>query len=414
MVFGAIQELASGFEGCALTHTAAATTHAAHKRADQPQTTHAQHEATTSSGNTHTINDAHERQRVSRESTRNHCGALAVAGAGSSRRVSWRAMRCAARRHDDQRRSRHQATSALATTRRRATYERRCAVGGSGSPCCSAHFPHLLIRVCSGVLFCVVRCEKKVEIDFHVPAGGPDLRSIPRSAIDGFLSLAKCTVISTRNNEHFDSYLLSESSLFIFPTKILLKTCGTTLLLKSVGAILAAARAVHATPDFLQFSRSNFIFPSKQHFPHRAFSEETEYLNKLLGKEGDAFILGPLHGPRWHLYIVDFNEVDASQYKQQTCELIMFNLDPKVMKQFYQQAKDQEAAGAASSSSSAPAPMEDESKEDQIKNTSGQGYANTNGEGSRTGDEATKRSGIDLLLPGSSIDGFLFSPCGYS
>jgi len=258
-------------------------------------------------------------------------------------------------------------------------------------------------------------CEKKVEIDFFVPAGGPDLRAIPRDAIDAFLSLAKCTVISTKHNEHFNSYLLSESSLFIFPSKIILKTCGTTLLLKSVGAILAAAKAIGATPDFLQFSRSNFIFPSKQHFPHRAFSEETDYLNKLLGMEGDAFILGPLQGPRWHLYIVDFNRVDAAQYKQQTCELIMFNLDREVMKQFYQlQTEGAEGAAAASAAAAGSAPM-DESKEDKILcNSAGQGFANIDGEGTRTGAEATKRSGIDLLLPGSDIDGFLFSPCGYS
>ena len=95
----------------------------------------------------------------------------------------------------------------------------------------------------------------------------------------------------------------------------------------------------------------------------------------------------------------------------------MFNLDPVIMKQFYQQAKDQEAAavteGAAAASSSS-ATMDESKEEDQIKNSSGQGFANTSGEGTRTGDEATKRSGIDLLLPGSSIDGFLFNPCGYS
>lgn len=256
-------------------------------------------------------------------------------------------------------------------------------------------------------LFHFFSCEKKVEIDFHIADSQHDLRAIPRTAIDAFLTQAKCTVISTRNNKAFDSYLLSESSLFIFPTKIILKTCGTTMLLKSVGPILEAAKAIGATPDFLQFSRSNFMFPQKQHFPHRAFSEETEYLNKLLGKEGDAFVLGATKGPRWHLYIVDFNEVDASQYKQQTIEMIMFNLDPKIMRQFYQA---QQASDATSSSSAAP--ME-ESKE-ILLNSSGQGFANLNGEGSKSGDDATKRSGIDKLIPGSDIDGFLFSPCGYS
>jgi len=272
-------------------------------------------------------------------------------------------------------------------------------------------------------------CEKKVEIDFHLCDPQRDLRAIPRALIDAFCTLARCTVISTRNNAHFDSYLLSESSLFIFPTKIILKTCGTTMLLKSVGPILDAAKSVGARPDFLQFSRSNFMFPQKQHFPHRHFSEETDYLNKLLGKEGDAFILGTLQGPRWHLYIVDFNEVDASNYKQQTCELIMFNLDPKIMKQFYQQAEAIKAGEGASSSSSStspshggcascgsptPAASMEECKEEKLVNSSGQGFANLNGEGSRSGDDATKRSGIDLLLPYSQIDAFLFNPCGYS
>ena len=121
----------------------------------------------------------------------------------------------------------------------------------------------------------------------------------------------------------------------------------------------------HALPLLLPFPPLS-VFPQKQHFPHRAFSEETEYLNKLLNKEGDAFILGTLQGPRWHLYIVDFNEVDASEYKQQTCELIMFNLDPQIMKQFYQlKAAETTATASSSSSSTGVAPMEEESKEEE-------------------------------------------------
>jgi hypothetical protein len=93
--------------------------------------------------------------------------------------------------------------------------------------------------------------------------------------------------------------------------------------------------------------------------------------------------------------------------------LIMFNLDPQIMRQFYQAEKKDGAAASSSSSSDGPTPMEEESKEEVLVNTSGQGYANLNGEGSRSGDDATKRSGIDKLLPGSDIDGFLFNPCGY-
>ena len=231
-------------------------------------------------------------------------------------------------------------------------------------------------------------CEKKVEIDFHLSSSDVDLRSIPRSALDSLLDLAKCTIISVQRNAHFDAYVLSESSLFIYPAKVMLKTCGTTLLLKCVSALLSAARALGAQPDFLQFSRSNFLFPSKQHFPHRAFNEETDYLNEQLGIKGDAFILGSLNGARWHLYIWDFNELPASEYQQQTLEVIMFNLNTDKMKTFY---KHQGAADG-----------------DTYTNTLGVGQSCTSGE------EATRVSGIDRLLPGSVIDSHLFTPCGYS
>lgn len=169
MVFGAIQELASGFEGYDRCH--------ARTRRQQ--------------------------SRAGRRRRDEECGAqFAVRRCSSTVRVARR--RC----------------------------RRRCTSPAS----CASLLRCYFCRCC--------RCEKKVEIDFRVAAGGPDLRAIPRATIDAFLSLAKCTVISTRNNDKFNSYLLSESSLFIFPTKIILKTCGTTLLLKSVGAILVRPHAL--------------------------------------------------------------------------------------------------------------------------------------------------------------------------
>ncbi|XP_021756830.1 S-adenosylmethionine decarboxylase proenzyme-like [Chenopodium quinoa] len=154
--------------------------------------------------------------------------------------------------------------------------------------------------------------EKRLEITFSNPTvftdpSGLGLRSLTRPQLDSILDAASCTIVSQLSNTVFDSYVLSESSLFVYANKIILKTCGTTKLLLSIDLILEHANSVGLTVSSVLYSRGTFNFPSEQVAPHRSFSEEVSYLNGYFGNLASgscAYVLGDLTNQNrsWHVY----------------------------------------------------------------------------------------------------------------
>ncbi|KAJ8764623.1 hypothetical protein K2173_006705 [Erythroxylum novogranatense] len=109
----------------------------------------------------------------------------------------------------------------------------------------------------------------------------------PPSPIDfeGFEKHLKITFykLPFSNPTNFDSYVLFESSLFIYPLKIILKTCGTTKLLRSIVPLLKLADSLSLYIINVKYSRDRFIFPNYQLAPHQNFAEEVAILNKFFG-----------------------------------------------------------------------------------------------------------------------------------
>lgn len=79
------------------------------------------------------------------------------------------------------------------------------------------------------------------ELDRENSEKNFDLRNIPREELDYICSLVNCKILSCTTTRDLDSYVLSESSLFINKNRILLKTCGTTTLLYALTPIIDAA-----------------------------------------------------------------------------------------------------------------------------------------------------------------------------
>ena len=84
--------------------------------------------------------------------------------------------------------------------------------------------------------------EKRVELHFKPDAASDSssLRDLPRTTLDKLMTLAACEIVSKVSNDHFDAYVLSESSLFVYPSSWVLKTCGTTQLLNCIPVRLSA------------------------------------------------------------------------------------------------------------------------------------------------------------------------------
>ena len=221
--------------------------------------------------------------------------------------------------------------------------------------------------------------EKRLEITFFEngvfsdPAG-QGLRALSRDQIDEILKPAECTIVDSLSNDDVDSYVLSESSLFIYAYKLIIKTCGTTKLLLSIPAILKLADGLNIAVKSVRYTRGSFIFPGAQSFPHRSFSEEVAVLDSYFGKLGSgsqAYMMGNADKSQiWHIYSASA-KLEASPEAVYGLEMCMTGLDKEKASVFFKTDKSSAAS-------------------------------------------MTKNSGIRKILPKSDICDFEFEPCGYS
>jgi len=244
--------------------------------------------------------------------------------------------------------------------------------------------------------------EKTMEVVFRPTVGqAGGLRLLSREQLDLLCTQAKCTILSHMSNNHMDAYVLSESSMFVYKHRFIMKTCGTTTLLRCLASLLQFADELGMELTWVGYSRKNLLFPSAQLWPHSNFGDELKYIStheKLQDRlRGAGHILGPVTGDHWFVYVADHDPTvtpsaplsaipmmrsgSSNQLQQmqqpdappteRTINMMMFDMAPEVANLFFQKTCP-------------------------------------------TGKIMTARSGICNLVPGAMIDETAFSPCGYS
>ncbi|WRT66147.1 S-adenosylmethionine decarboxylase proenzyme [Kwoniella shivajii] len=256
------------------------------------------------------------------------------------------------------------------------------------------------------------------------------LRKIPKYVWEEMLDIVKCKVLSVVEGDEIDAYLLSESSLFVAPHLVILKTCGTTLNLLGLYRIIEIAKEWCGFTNVWRcfYSRKSFFFPERQQGPHRDWSDEVRFLDTVFGTAGAAYTVGPMNRDHWLLYLTSPNTVpnlsSSSTYSSPSSSLILpsptksistSNLDGntsidvnvKVNAPPFQPAKYQDTTLEILMTHLAPCAREQFFNDD------------TNGtlkSGLELGQEISSTLGIDKLFPKDEtvLDSFGFDPCGYS
>jgi len=332
--------------------------------------------------------------------------------------------------------------------------------------------------MCNLTDICVTGPEKLLEIWFTPspellpPSASPEgLKCVSKERWEQMLDIVQCKVLSVLKNEHVDAYLLSESSMFVFPHKVILKTCGTTTLLNGLREMLRIAseeagfgpggRAL-ATPYRVFYSRKSFMFPDKQMHPHKSWRDEVEYLDQWF-INGSAYMVGKMNGEHWYLYLtnpgntlsppltptnepadplerhetetqlIDFPQAQDIVYKNigggrdggsgngifdETLEVLMTDLDQVKAKQFYLENASAVAAGQYRR-------RKDEERSKGLVSVEEQDVGSDDlpeeltSEGHVLGSIVSEACGLDGVYPrstypGAMVDSYLFTPCGFS
>lgn len=175
--------------------------------------------------------------------------------------------------------------------------------------------------------------------------------------------------------------------MFIYPHKLILKTCGTTTLLLGLEKILSISKSLCNLNSIFQvfYSRKTFMFPERQRGPHKDWLDEVKFLDKFF-ENGNAYNVGKVNGDHWLLYMssneqqLPIRNHSFTTPPDITLELLMTNLDLDSCKLFY---------------------YPQISKDDEISCH-------------KAGKSISDELGISSLFKNISLDAFLFQPCGYS
>ena len=156
--------------------------------------------------------------------------------------------------------------------------------------------------------------EKKIEVVFS--ADDASLLKKPQKFWENILKTCGAEIISLTKTAKIHSYILSESSLFLWPHRLVLITCGRTLLSKALIKILKSFP--EEAIEICFFQRKNEFFPKNQ---KSCFYKDLKRIRKKIS--GKAYRFGCLDDHHFFLFhsSSDFKPLPEDQ----TLEILIYD-----------------------------------------------------------------------------------------
>ena len=172
--------------------------------------------------------------------------------------------------------------------------------------------------------------EKKLEIQFE----GLDLLSKPRSYWDQIVNLAQAKILSEIKSDEAVAYLLSESSLFIWKSRLVLITCGKTELIKAAGKFYEDFKNQIVS---IYFERKNEYYPRAQ----SSFAlDDITNLKEIFG--GEAYRFGRLDDHYVYIFNKSLKSIGVDMPEVKTLELLVYGIKGRFKSDFEARELDED------------------------------------------------------------------------
>lgn len=168
--------------------------------------------------------------------------------------------------------------------------------------------------------------EKRLIVELSSGCPGSEFKPLDLTPDDWkpILEASQCEILSHREIDGQKIYLLSESTLAVWDSGFLLKTCGKTSPLKGLSRLIETYPSVIKQTVWLAYTRAEFAHPDEQLWPHQSFDQEVSFIQQIFPQVQHRTL--PAGNQKFHIVFHSSSEILKAPIREFE-EVLLFGID---------------------------------------------------------------------------------------